>query len=39
MPIFMNVFFFGEEKINRFEFSICYYSRLEETKKFFFKEI
>ena len=33
MPIFRNVFFFGKEKINRFEFSICYYSHLKDTEK------
>ena len=32
MPIFRKIFFFGEKK-NRFEFLICYYSRLKDTEK------
>ena len=32
MPIFKKVFF-GKEKINRFEFLICYYSHLKNTEK------
>ena len=33
IPIFRNVFFFGKEEINRFEFLIGYYSHLKDTEK------
>ena len=39
MPIFRNFFFFGKEKINRFEFLIFYYSHLEDTENNFFEKI
>ena len=38
MPIFQNVFFFGKQKINRFQFLICYYSHLKDTEKKIFKK-
>ena len=38
MPIFRNVFFFGEEEIIRFKVSICYYSHLKDTEKKFLKK-
>ena len=37
--LFSGTFFFGKEKINRFEFLICYYSHLKDTEKKFFEEI
>ena len=33
MSIFRDVFFFGKEKNNRFEFLISYYSHLKDTEK------
>ena len=35
---FQERFFFGKEKINRFEFLICYYSHLKDTEKKFLKK-
>ena len=34
--LFSGTFFFGKEKINRFEFLIYYYSHLKDTEIFFF---
>ena len=35
---FQERFFFGKEKINRFEFLICYYSHLKDIEKKNFEE-
>ena len=37
--LFSGTFFFGKEKINRFDFLICHYSHLKDTGKEFTEEI